>query len=414
MQLAQTLEKHIRQYLPKCSLGLSYGVSYPLTLVVLDFWLKDAGVANVAIGVFSLAHLPFTFKFLWGVLVENYDVPGLPKKIGRTRGWIFASNAMLLTGVVGMANADPTSGELGRIAAFASLAAVGDGCKNVVLYTYQINGNNPTSYVASAVGLGHKLGMILTKVATLHLAALYGWKIAYLSAAGAILALMCVQLSMPLPEKNRREQSRETALKNPVERSWLQPLRLLTPKERCSILLVLTLYKSADFFLQKISGLFLAEAGFTKVDIANIVQFWGSACVIIGGLLGGYLIKRLGLPRAMVIFGVLHALSFFLYSLFLKIGAETRLLWLTISYEALTGGCVTTAFITFFYETCRTGAMYALLWAVHDVSGTFFRGISGILVDAMGWKMFFTVIPAAYCAVLAIVAVYSNQITAKN
>ena len=65
----------LQSYITKAFIGFSYGISFPLTMVILDYWLKDLGVSNSAIGLFSFLHWPFMLKFFWGVFVENYDIP---------------------------------------------------------------------------------------------------------------------------------------------------------------------------------------------------------------------------------------------------------------------------------------------------------------------------------------------------
>jgi hypothetical protein len=55
----------VSKFLNKSGVGFPYRVSFPLTVVIIDYWLKDSGVSNSVIGLFSLVHWPFTLKFLW-------------------------------------------------------------------------------------------------------------------------------------------------------------------------------------------------------------------------------------------------------------------------------------------------------------------------------------------------------------
>jgi PAT family beta-lactamase induction signal transducer AmpG len=377
----------------------------------LDFWLKDAGLSNAAIGMFSLFHWPFTFKFIWGVFIENYDIPYLTKRIGRNRSWIIASHLVLMIGVIGMAYSDPGS-SLPKLILFASLTALGDGCKGVVLYPYQIDGTtkNQLGYLASVVSFGHRIGMILIKVSTLHLAYFFSWKTAYLFSAFSICLLMIAVLFMESPEENAHSPNDKSIilfLADSFRKSLATQLKkLINRKEGLCILCVLTLYKSADFMMQKMTRLFLIEIGFSKVEIANTVQFWGSISVIIGGLISGYCIKKMGILNAMIYFGLLHAISFSSYMLLVKIGAISWSLWFITFCEAFTGGCVTTAFLSFLYTICKTGSLYAFLWALHDLGGMFFMGVSGALVDKIGWSSYFTLIPSAYVIILMILRIF--------
>jgi PAT family beta-lactamase induction signal transducer AmpG len=147
--------------------------------------------------------------------------------------------------------------------------------------------------------------------------------------------------------------------------------------------------------MQNMSRVFLVEVGFSKIEIAN-VQLLGSIVSIIGVLFGGYIIKKNGLGFALFRFSAIHAICFVNYASFLKTGADFLSLNFLTIWEAFTGGCVTTAFVATFYTTCKTGSMYALLWALHEVSGIFFMGISGIVVDKIGWQYYFQLIPGVY------------------
>ncbi|MDR2107772.1 MAG: MFS transporter [Holosporaceae bacterium] len=395
-------------YLQKACIGFSYGISFPLTLVILDFWLKDCGISNTVIGLFTFLHLPFTLKFLCGTIIEHHDLPGFLRGADKIRCWIVISHVILIGGVVGMAFSDPGS-SLPRLMFFASLTALGDGCKSIVLYPYQIEGmmKDRLGYVAGAVGLGHKIGMITVKVFALHTAHLFGWKTAYLFSALFIFLLMIAVLYMKPPGKNPESEGdgfvhflNQSIKKNPLVSFG----KIIREKEGLRILSVLLLYKSADFMMQKMSKPFLLETGFSKPEIADIVQLFGSVSVIVGGLLGGYFIKKIGVSKAMIGFGVCHAMSFFSYLTLVKFGAVPRILATVIFFEAFTGGCVTVAFLTFLYGICKSGSLYALMWALHEAGGMFFMGISGIIADCMEWGTYFMLVSLMYGAVLLFLA----------
>ena len=218
-------------------------------------------------------------------------------------------------------------------------------------------------------------------------------------------------ISPPQERKNTNKISR-IFIYNSIKKSLITPFKdIIEKKDSSYILYVLLLYKSADFMMQKMSRPFLIEIGFLKIEIANIVQLFGSIAIIIGGLSGGYFIKKIGIPRALFYFGICHVISFFFYLIFIKIGAIGWWLSLTVAYESFTGGCVTTAFLAFLYTKCKTGVLYALLWALHEISGMFFMGCSGVVVDSIGWKTYFTLVPSIYVAVLTVLYVIQRRVS---
>lgn len=382
----------LSQYLNKIFIGISYGISFPLTITILDYWLKDLGISNTAIGLFSFIHWPFMLKFLWGPIIENFDIPLISKN--RYKSWLILSYLILIFGILVMAFSSPQTNIFCLIFG-ASVVAIADGCKNIVLYPYQLIGKKKESlgFIASCVNLGHRLGSIFIKVATLYLAHFFNWKSAYLFAASIIFFVMIITLYIEEP-KNFFESKKNISLKQIYLDSFFYPIKnFLKNGDSQKILAIICLYKSADFMIQKMSKLFCIEIGFSKFEIANIIQFYGSVTVIIGSFLGGYLIKKIGLKKSMSSILLIHSFSFLSYLLLAEYGKINSILMLITTLEALTGGAVTSCFIAFFYTISSSLTIYAVLWAFHEFSGLLFMSISGIIASSLGWKLFFGIIP---------------------
>jgi PAT family beta-lactamase induction signal transducer AmpG len=408
----------LSDYSKKCCIGFSYGMSFPLTLIILDYWLKDIGVSNTTIGLFTMLHLPFTTKFIWGVFIENYDIPFLSKKFSRNLSWILFSHLLLIGGVIGMACSNPEKSLVFLIIS-TSIVAIADGCKDVVLYPYQIN-NAPKKkfgYIASVVSLGHKIGMISIKVLTLHIAHFYDWKTAYLVAAFLIFVVMILisRIEEPYVSHGKSRNvivARENIFLS-IKKSFLHsvyvPMKtLLGQKGGVRILGILMLYKGSDFMMQKMSRPFCISLGFTKLEIANIVQLVGSIAVVIGGFFGGYVIRKIGIRRAMIALGIAHSFSFFSYLLLVTYGHNSNVLYFIILFEAITGGGISTAFLAFLYNLAKTGTQYAIFWAFHELGGMFFMSISGMIADTIGWSNYFTIVPMVFVPSLVLLSKKSN------
>lgn len=390
-------------YFEKYLIGFSYGLSFPLTIVILDYWLKDLNISTAAIAAFSLLHLPFTFKFVWGVFIENYDVPILSKYFERHFSWLIFSHIILLCGIFLMIFA-PASNELFFIIVGASLTALGDGCKNVVLYPYQINDcadKKKYGYIANIVGLGHRLGTIFIKVSMLYVADFWNWNVAYAFAAAMIFVSFVSLCFIKRPQYDTISRANPLNICTAIKTSIVDPFNELI-KKNWTILAILIFYKDVDFFTQKMTRLFLIENGFTKTEIANIVQLFGSVAVIVGGFLGGFIIKKCKLRNAMMWLGAAHACVFLLYRLQVNFPHNSILLSLIISAEGLTGGAVTAAFLAFIYTISSSGSLYALLWAIHECSMIFFTSISGIIAQHIGWENFFLITPILFAPNLLI------------
>ncbi len=382
------------QYLIKIFIGFSYGVSFPLTMIILDYWLKDHGVSNRAIGLFSLLHLPFMFKFLWGMFIEHYDVPLISKYFSRTKSWIFISYSVLIIGILLMSLSSIQNNVIIMLIG-ASLVALADGCKNVVLYPYQLNNSNRNmfGFVASCIGIGHRIGSIFTKVSILYIAHFFNWSVAYIFSSFFMVVFMIINLILKEPYHNPDKITNKFSIKEAFLKSFYNPIHCFIKKENGLQLLTLTcLYKSADFLFQKMSRPFCMEIGFSKYEIANIVQCYGSITVIIGSFLGSYILKKIGITKTMFWISIFHGISFVLY-LILYYHSTSMILTLVITYEAISGGAMTACFIAFFYTIAENATMYSVLWAIHEFFGLIFMSFSGIIVNILGWNMFFICIP---------------------
>jgi len=387
-------ENLLSRYLSKIFIGICYGISFPLTITVLDYWLKDLGVSNALIGLFSFIHWPFMLKFLWGPIIENFDIPVLSKRLSRYKSWMTCSYIFLILGIVVMAYSDPNKNVFWLIFG-ASLVAIADGCKNIVLYPYQLIGKKEDSvgFIAGCVNIGNRLGSIFIKVSTLYVAHFFNWKTAYLSAALMIFVVMIINFFIEEPQK-KFEIHKNFSLKRAYFKSFFMPIKkFLETKDSAKFLTIIGLYKAADFMMQKMSKLFCIEVGFSKIEIANIIQFYGSITVIVGSFLGGYAIKKLGLIRSMRLILSLHAISFLAYLLLNEFGKDNSILIFIITFEALSGGAVTSCFIAFFYTIAADLTIYAVLWALYEFSGLIFMSISGIFANLLGWRLFFCLVP---------------------
>lgn len=398
-------------YLKKCFIGASYGVSFPLTLVILDYWLKDIGASNTTIGLFTLLHSAFILKFIWGTIIENYDIPYFGKKLGRIRGWVVASHFVLVCGVVCMAFSSPET-EFTWLIIGASVVAIADGCKNIVLYPYQIQNTSDSNigYVANAISIGHRIGSIAIKVLTLHIAYFYNWKLAYLSAAVLISVIAVITLHLHVPKTNydhNINSTWSTAFMNSYK-------EILYAKTGKTTVLILALYKGVDFMMQKTCRAFYIEIGVSKLEIANIVQFFGAVSVVVGGFICGYIIKRIELLKTMKFVWTMHLLSFFGYLLLIECGKNTGVLIWVIFFEGITGGGVTAAFLAFLYQNCKKESQYAILWAIHEACGIMFMTLSGFIVDLIGWKYYFAFIPMMFAPMLLLLRSREKVIREAN
>jgi PAT family beta-lactamase induction signal transducer AmpG len=166
-------------------------------------------------------------------------------------------------------------------------------------------------------------------------------------------------------------------------------------------------YKLGDSLCTALATPFYLDMGYTRTEIGLIAKnagLWGS---VIGGLLGGIWMLRLGVQRSLWIFGAIQMLSILGFA-WLALGATAdidataRLLRLgvVVALEAFGVGVGTAAFVAFIAAQTHpayTATQLALFTSFVAMPRTVVNASAGYLVEMLGWPQFYLL-----CFVLAI------------
>lgn len=178
-----------------------------------------------------------------------------------------------------------------------------------------------------------------------------------------------------------------------------------------AILALISVFKASDVILTLMANPFYIEMGFSKAQIAWVSKTFGLWMTLLGGLIGGAVVYRLGLLRSLALAVMVMAVSNLAFLLLawshdLGIGVPSTAdrgqgLWmlglfhLVILIENLSGGIGTSVFVAYLSSLCNvhyTAVQYALLTSFMQLFGKFvIVPASGFFVDALGWQLFFIV-----------------------
>ena len=152
---------------------------------------------------------------------------------------------------------------------------------------------------------------------------------------------------------------------------------------------------------------FYLDMGFSKTQIGLIAKNAGLWPAVIGGMLGGLWMFKIGINRALWLFGVVQLVSIFGFAWLASVGhhaeitsVELAQLAIVIGLEAMGVGLGTVAFVAFIARTTHpayTATQFALFTSLMAVPRTFANAATGWLVEMMGWPVFFML-----CALLAV------------
>ncbi len=367
-------------------LGFASGLPLALTGSTLQAWLTVAGVDIQTIAWFSWIGVPYLLKFLWSPLMDRY----IPPWLGRRRGWIIGTQLALIAGMVGMALTTPDESML-LLGLFALWVAFVSASQDIVIDAYRTDILAPAERgVGAAVGVfGYRIAMLVSGGLALILADQIGWRSAYL--AMALLMLIGITATLWAPEPQAPPAPPQT-----LRAAVIEPLKdFFVRAGAVQLLLLIMLYKFGDALAGTLTTAFLIRGvGFTPTDVGVINKGLGLASLLLGALVGGTLLTRMSLYRALMGFGVLQAVSNLSFTFLAWAGKSYAWLVFAVGFENLASGMGTAAFVVLAMSLCNvsfSATQYALLSALASLGRVLFGPVTGELVAAFGWANFFVI-----------------------
>jgi PAT family beta-lactamase induction signal transducer AmpG len=159
------------------------------------------------------------------------------------------------------------------------------------------------------------------------------------------------------------------------------------------ILAFVASYRLADFTMGVMTNPFYLDVGFTLKEIAAIAKGFGVIWSILGTFLGGVIVARLGLVRALAIGSLSVVTANVMFAAFAWINQSSIVgLALLISVDNLAMGIAGTSLIAYLSSLTSasyTATQYALFSSTYALPGKLIMGTSGFVVDAIGYPAFF-------------------------
>jgi len=378
--------------------GFSSGLPLYLLLNLVPAWLRSEGLDLKTIGLFALIQFPYTWKFLWSPLLDRYALP-----LGRRRGWMLVTQLGLLAAVAVLGGFSPQT-QLPTIVAIATLLALLSATQDIALDAFR------REILSDAeLGLGNSVHVNAYRIAglipgslSLILADHLTWDTVFLITAlfmlpGMAMTLLVREPALAAPPRTLREAVVEPFHEFITRQGWQSALLILA---------FIFLYKLGDSLCTALATPFYLDMGYSKSDIGLIAKNAGLWPAVIGGLLGGLWMVRIGINRALWLFGAVQLLAIFGFAWLAALGPQTEIgavqridLALVIGLEAFGVGVGTAAFVAFIARATHpayTATQFALFTSLAAVPRTFANATTGWLVEALGWSGFFLL-----CALLA-------------
>ncbi|MCB1705772.1 MAG: AmpG family muropeptide MFS transporter [Halioglobus sp.] len=374
--------------------GLASGMPLYVLFQLVPVWLSEGGVSLVEIGLFSLVGIPYTWKFVWAPMMDRW----VPPFLGRRRGWMLITQVALLLsiGVFGMFQPAQSTWVIAWLAvavAFfsASQDVVLDAYRREILPDEELGMGNAIHVQAYRVSslIPGSLSLILADV--MPWSSVF-WITAGFMSVGVMMTLLVSESKVELPPPSGLRDALIAPFSEYLGRRGWSGLIL--------VLVFMFLYKIGDNMATALSMPFYLEVGFSKTEIGLVAKHAALWPSIVGGLCGGLIMVRVGINRALWLFGVVQVASILGFAILASSGPELWLLASVIGFEYLGVGMGTAAFTAFIArETSKTYAatQFALFTALAAVPRTLANASTGLIVEQIGWVDFFL-----FCTVLAL------------
>ncbi|XVN40557.1 MAG: MFS transporter [Rickettsia endosymbiont of Argas persicus] len=411
--------------------GFISGFNLMITGNTLNYWLAKENIALQTIGILSVISLPYSTNFLLAPVFDTLKIKYLDKILGHRLSWICLTGIILAILVYILSFLSPHN----NLLIFSSISLIisfFSSTQDTILSAFRTEIVNKES-IGFASGIyifGYRIGMLLANSGAIYLSIYLTFGEIYKIFAIFIFIYLILLIlgikyffkiteentfypSAPLchsyisgnPENNitkneffikRYYNHFKRYLSSYILKIFLDSRLHRNNKNLLSfiilILIFLILYRLPDNFISVMINPFLIHLGYDAFEIASLGKFFGVIGAIIGGLLGGFIMRKKNIPDSMLLFGIIHALAHILFIILEIYQKNSLLLFITIGAESITGGMTMTAYIAFISSLCQgkfRATQYSFFSSIMGISRSIFPIISGYIVVNFSWQNFF-------------------------
>jgi PAT family beta-lactamase induction signal transducer AmpG len=367
-----------------CCLGFFSGLPLALTGSTLQAWLTVSNVNIVAIGALSLVGLPYVWKFLCAPLMDRF----VPPRGGRRRGWIALTQISLCVTLWILASVHPDR-HVVLVGMIALLIAFFSASQDIAIDAYRTDILRPEERgIGSAYFIfAYRVAMLVSGGLALVIADHWGWRFTYqLMAFLMTFSAIVTYFAPDVKESGRLPQNIWQTVKDSFK-------DLFQRDSIAVLLLFVVFYKLGDAIAFSLTTNFLLHGlGFTLTEVGLVYKTVSLLATLLGAFLGGALLVRINLYRALFLFGVAQAFSTLAFVMLAMIGKSFAMMTFAVFIENFCSGMGTTAFVAFLMSLCHqryTATQYACLSALASIGRVCLGPVAGLMVHRYGWVSFY-------------------------
>jgi PAT family beta-lactamase induction signal transducer AmpG len=327
------------------------------------------------------------------------------------------AQAGIAIGLLNLSFSDPSANVL-RIAMWALFVAFCAATQDIAVDAWRIESAPPEMQgaMAAAYQLGYRGALIAGSAGAMTVAAGFGWQASYTTMAALVAVGVITTLASREPEAGA---SRDTLQREARVIAWLDQRThwphwmrnagawfigaVVCPlidffgrfgwRTAVFILLFMSSYRLTEFAMGSMANPFYIDKGYTLTQIATVVKVFGLATSMIGVVIAGIVIAKLGILRALVLGSCMIMASNLGFAvLATSDGPSLAGLAAVNSLDNLAQALHGTSLIAFLSSLTSpkyTATQYALFSSLYALPGKILEGTSGFVVDAVGYDTFF-------------------------
>ena len=374
--------------------GFTSGLPLYFLINLIPAWLRSEHIDLKTIGLMALIGLPFTWKFIWSPVMDAVRLPFL----GRRRGWMLVTQIGLLLALAAYAFLNPHQ-HLPVIIGLSAVVAFFSASQDIVLDAFRRE-----ILPDEELGLGNSIHVNAYRIAalvpgslSLILADRMPWGNVFIITALFMLPGLLMTLFLA------KEPDLPPAAPHTLVQTVVEPFQEFFSrkgtKQAALVLLFIFLYKLGDSMATSLATPFYLDMGFSKTDIGLIAKNAGLWPAVIAGILGGIWMLKLGINKALWLFGVVQVVTILGFVWLAGFGrfdtitlTEQMMLAGVIGAEAVGVGLGTAAFVSYMARETNpafTATQLALFTSLSAVPRTFINATTGYLIEWLGYVHFF-------------------------
>lgn len=374
--------------------GFTSGLPLYFLINLIPAWLRSEHIDLKTIGLMALIGLPFTWKFIWSPVMDAVRLPFL----GRRRGWMLVTQIGLLLALAAYAFLNPYQ-HLPVIIGLSAVVSFFSASQDIVLDAFRRE-----ILPDEELGLGNSIHVNAYRIAalvpgslSLILADRMPWGNVFIITALFMLPGLLMTLFLA-KEPDLPPAAPRTLVQTVVE-PFQEFFSRKGTKQAALVLLFIFLYKLGDSMATSLATPFYLDMGFSKTDIGLIAKNAGLWPAVIAGILGGIWMLKLGINKALWLFGVVQVVTILGFVWLAGFGrfdtitlTEQMMLAGVIGAEAVGVGLGTAAFVSYMARETNpafTATQLALFTSLSAVPRTFINATTGYLIEWLGYVHFF-------------------------